>query len=87
MKTGTDTVKIGTGTEIICPRFTGVIVENGDTLVNWLAYIDLNPVRANIVEKPEDYRWNTLGYLLQTNNKDRFLSLEPGLHNENTEFF
>ncbi|MCP4147256.1 MAG: hypothetical protein GY757_05850 [bacterium] len=68
-------------------RFKSVIVENGDTLVNCLAYIDLNPVRANIVEKPEDYRWNTLGYLLQTNNKDRFLSLEFGLSNEETLSF
>ncbi len=63
-------------------RFKSVIVENGETLVNCLAYIDLNPVRANIVEKPEEYRWNTLGYLLQTNNKDSFLSLEFGLPNE-----
>ncbi len=37
-------------------RFKSVIVEKGDTLINCLAYIDLNPVRANIVEKPEDYR-------------------------------
>jgi REP element-mobilizing transposase RayT len=68
-------------------RFKSVIVENGDTLVNCLAYIDLNPVRANIVEKPEDYRWNTLGYLLQTNNKDQFLSLEFGLPAEETLSF
>ena len=27
-------------------RFKSVIVENGDTLINCLAYIDLNPVRA-----------------------------------------
>lgn len=29
-------------------RFKSVIVENGDTLINCLAYIDLNPVRANM---------------------------------------
>jgi putative transposase len=57
-------------------------VENGKTLINCLAYIDLNPVRASIIEKPEDYRWNTLGYLLQTKNKDNFLTLEFGLPNE-----
>ncbi len=32
-------------------RFKSVIVDNGDTLINCLAYIDLNPVRAQIVEK------------------------------------
>jgi putative transposase len=63
-------------------RFKSVIVENGETLINCLAYIDLNAVRANIVEKPEDYRWNTLGYLLQTENKDNFLKLEFGLSGE-----
>ena len=60
-------------------RFKSVIVENGETLVNCLAYIDLNPVRAGIVSKPEDYRWNSLGYHIQTNNKGRFLSLDFGM--------
>jgi len=27
-----------------------VIVDNGETLINCLAYIDLNPIRAGIVE-------------------------------------
>ena len=48
-------------------------------LINCLAYIDLNPVRAGMVEKPEDYRWNSIGYHVQTNNKDGFLSLDFGL--------
>jgi REP element-mobilizing transposase RayT len=60
-------------------RFKSLIVENGETLVNCLAYIDLNPVRAGIVSKPEDYRWNSLGYHIQTNNKDGFLSLDFGM--------
>ncbi len=60
-------------------RFKSVIVDNGETLINCLAYIDLNPVRAGISEKPEDYRWCSLGYHMQTNNKDRFLSLDFGL--------
>ena len=36
-------------------------------------------MRAGIVERPEDYRWNSLGYHIQTNNKDDFLSLDFGL--------
>ena len=60
-------------------RFKSVIVDNGDTLINCLAYIDLNPVRAGLAEKPEDYRWCSLGYHMQTNNKDGFLSLDFGL--------
>lgn len=60
-------------------RFKSVLVENGDTLINCLAYVDLNPVRAGIVERPDDYRWNSLGYHQQTNNKKHFLSLDFGL--------
>lgn len=60
-------------------RFKSVIVENGETLINCLAYIDLNPVRAGLVSKPEAYRWNSIGYHVQTNNRDDFLSLDFGL--------
>ncbi len=49
-------------------------------LINCLAYIDLNPVRAGIAEKPEDYRWcSLLGYHVQTDNKENFLSTDFGL--------
>jgi len=60
-------------------RFKSVIVDKGETLVNCLAYIDLNPLRAGLVDRPEDYRWSSLGYHLQTQNKDRFLSTDFGL--------
>ena len=60
-------------------RFKSVIVENGETLINCLAYIDLNPLRAALVERPEEYRWNSLGYHIQTGNQDNFLSLDFGL--------
>ena len=60
-------------------RFKSVLVENGETLINCLAYIDLNPIRAGLVEWPEDYRWCSLAYHVQTDNKDNFLSLDFGL--------
>jgi hypothetical protein len=60
-------------------RFKSLIVENGETLINCLAYIDLNPIRAGLVDRPEDYRWNSLGYHVQTNNRDNFLSTDFGL--------
>lgn len=60
-------------------RFKSVIVDKGETLVNCLAYIDLNPLRAGLVDRPENYRWNSLGYHLQTENKDQFLSTDFGL--------
>ncbi len=60
-------------------RFKSVIVQNGETLINCLAYIDLNSIRAGIVKKPDDYRWSSIGYHAQTDNKDDFLSLNFGL--------
>ena len=54
-------------------------MDKGETLINCLAYVYLNPVRAGLVEKPEDYRWCSLGYHMQTNNRDGFLSLDFGL--------
>ena len=66
-------------------RFKSVIVDKGETLVNCLAYIDLNPLRAGIVSRPEDYRWNSLGYHLQTNNRDNFLSTDFGLKEFNVK--
>ncbi len=60
-------------------RFKSLIVEKGETLINCLAYIDLNPVRAGLVAKPEDYRWNSIGYHAQQKNRGDFLSLDFGL--------
>jgi hypothetical protein len=57
-----------------------VVVEKWETPINYLAYIDLNPVRAGLVERPEAYRWNSIGYHVQTDNKDDFLSLDFGLN-------
>ena len=59
-------------------RFKSMLVQNGETLVNCLAYIDLNPVRAGMVDRPEDYRWSALGYHVQTDNKDDFFSMDYG---------
>ncbi len=60
-------------------RYKSVIVEEGETLINCLAYVDLNPVRAGIVDRPDEYRWNGLGWHAQTDNRDRFLSVDFGL--------
>jgi len=66
-------------------RFKSVIVEKGETLINCLAYIDLNPLRAGLVDRPEEYRWNSFGYHVQTNNRDNFLSTDFGLKEFNVK--
>lgn len=40
-------------------RFKGLIVDKDEYLVALSRYIHLNPVRAKIVQKPEDYRWTS----------------------------
>lgn len=40
-------------------RFKGIIVDKETYLVVLTRYIHLNPVRARIVKRPEDYRWTS----------------------------
>jgi len=42
-------------------RFRSVLVEGDDALAVMAAYIDLNPIRAEIVKDPADYRWSSYG--------------------------
>jgi len=42
-------------------RFRSVVVQDGLAARTMAAYIDLNPVRAGIVEDPADYRWSSYG--------------------------
>jgi putative transposase len=42
-------------------------------------------LRTGIVDRPEDYRWNSLGYHVQTNNRDNFLSTDFGLKEFNVK--
>lgn len=65
-------------------RYKSLIVEEGHTLINLLAYIDLNPVRAGITKKPEAYRWSGLGYLIQTANRDGLIKMDFGLSEWNS---
>jgi hypothetical protein len=54
-------------------RFKSVIVDRKETLVNSFAYIDLNPLWTGIEKQPGKYRWNPIGYHLQTNNRNSLL--------------
>lgn len=51
-------------------RFTSVLVEGGSlAALTVAAYIDLNPVRAGLVNDPKDYRW--CGYAEAVAGKER----------------
>jgi hypothetical protein len=42
-------------------------------------------LRAGLVERPERYRWNSLGYHIQTNKRENFLSTDLGLKEFNVK--
>jgi len=55
-------------------RFKGIIMEKGEPELICSAYIDLNPVRAGIVKRPEDYRWSSIGLRVRDPRKaNKFL--------------
>ena len=60
-------------------RFKSVVLERNEALLNCLAYIDLNPVRAGLVSRPEDYRWCSLGCRMGGGRAGQFLSNHLGL--------
>lgn len=51
-------------------RFKGLIVDKAEYLVALSRYIHLNPVRARMVLKPEDYRWTSYRHYIDKSSKD-----------------
>jgi len=56
-------------------RFKSILVEDGFAARVISCYIDLNSIRAGMVERPEDYRWSSYGSAMcPMNNDDRTLA-------------
>jgi len=49
-------------------RFKSVLVQDGYAARVMAAYIDLNPIRAEMVQKPEDYKWCSYGEAIRPKN-------------------
>jgi hypothetical protein len=60
-------------------RYKSVIVESGIAARTMAAYIDLNPVRAGMVEDPADYRWSSYGEAIGGGNKGNGRKAREGL--------
>lgn len=55
-------------------RFHSVLTDKqGDYELTQAAYIDLNPIRANVVRVPEDYRWSSAGLRVRAPRRARRL--------------
>jgi len=52
-------------------RFKGILVVENSYLLELSRYIHLNPVKAGLAEKPEDYRWSS--YHVYKNSDEDFL--------------
>ena len=60
-------------------RFKSVIVESGTAARTMAAYIDLNPVRAGMVQDPADYRWSSYGEAVGGGKKGNGKKAREGL--------
>ena len=60
-------------------RFKSVIVESGTAARTMAAYIDLNPVRAGMVEDPAEYRWSSYGEAIGGGTKGNGKKAREGL--------
>lgn len=60
-------------------RYKSVIVQSSVAARTMAAYIDLNPVRAGMVEDPVDYRWSSYGEAMGRGAKGNGRKAREGL--------
>jgi putative transposase len=58
-------------------RYHSTMIEDGSHLLNCMVYIDLNMVRAGVVDHPEKWEW--CGYHEQVGNRKRFRIIDHDL--------
>lgn len=60
-------------------RYRGILVEKDSYLLELSRYIHLNPVRAKMVRRPEDYRWSSYLSYLSPRDSPKWLRREDVL--------
>lgn len=58
-------------------RFKSLLVAKDDYLIQCGAYVELNPVRAGMVERPEQYPWSSYRAYTQEGHHDPLVTLNP----------
>jgi putative transposase len=56
-------------------RFKTAIIQTDEYLLECIKYIELNPLRANIVARPGDYKWSSFRY--HSFGEDEYKLLDP----------
>ena len=54
-------------------RFKAILVDSDSYLLEVCRYVDLNPVRANMVKRPDAYRWSSYRALAGLSDKPHWL--------------
>ena len=54
-------------------RFKSILIDADEYLKELSRYIHLNPVRANMVENPAEYRWSSYGAFIGTTEEPKWL--------------
>ena len=57
-------------------RYKSILVDKDNYMQELSRYIHLNPVRANIEKRPEDYKWSSYNYYLNEKNKPEYLGTD-----------
>src|SRR4030042_5048597 len=60
-------------------RFRGILVETGHHYWELSRYIHLNPVRAGMIEDPEEYKWSSCRHLFGCKGRPPWLAWEEVL--------
>jgi REP element-mobilizing transposase RayT len=54
-------------------RFKGVLISHGNAQLACAGYIEFNPVRAGLTDRPENYRWSSSGLMMYEPEKAKEL--------------
>ncbi len=61
-------------------RYKAFIVDKENYLLELSRYIHLNPVRANIVNQPEQYKWGSYGDYIDKEKRDTLTDRDDTLY-------
>ncbi len=57
-------------------RYRSYLIKNDDYFITAFVYINLNPLEANLVKQPEDYKWCSFRYFKERANAPKCLNFQ-----------
>jgi len=56
-------------------RYKAILVQKENYLLELCRYVELNPVRAKMVKKPEDWKWNSYSAIVELRKTPEYLTI------------